>query len=120
MTGSALIDSAGDQTFFVSADDGRLIVDHIFEKMYLRAPPAGFEPAHTAPEAVALSPELWGLALIWLGMGAITRSAPSGTQRIRSPAAGIRGRSARMSLPARPDPVASRRDPATRTRASRR
>jgi CheY-like chemotaxis protein len=27
------------------------------------APPAGFEPAHTAPEAVALSPELWGLAL---------------------------------------------------------
>jgi putative restriction endonuclease len=26
-----------------------------------RAPPAGFEPAHTAPEAVALSPELWGL-----------------------------------------------------------
>jgi hypothetical protein len=25
------------------------------------APPAGFEPAHTAPEAVALSPELWGL-----------------------------------------------------------
>src|SRR4249920_3390062 len=26
------------------------------------APPAGFEPAHTAPEAVALSPELWGLA----------------------------------------------------------
>jgi integrase len=28
------------------------------------APPAGFEPAHTAPEAVALSPELWGLALM--------------------------------------------------------
>ena len=25
------------------------------------APPAGFEPALTAPEAVALSPELWGL-----------------------------------------------------------
>src|SRR5579864_1902407 len=25
------------------------------------APPAGFEPAHTAPEADALSPELWGL-----------------------------------------------------------
>src|SRR5579875_1665919 len=24
------------------------------------APPAGFEPALTAPEAVALSPELWG------------------------------------------------------------
>ena len=24
------------------------------------AHPAGFEPAHTAPEAVALSPELWG------------------------------------------------------------
>src|ERR1700722_16712372 len=29
---------------------------------YRWAPPAGFEPAHTAPEAVALSPELWGLA----------------------------------------------------------
>jgi hypothetical protein len=26
------------------------------------APPAGFEPALTAPEAVALSPELWGLS----------------------------------------------------------
>jgi len=26
-----------------------------------KAPPAGFEPAHTAPEADALSPELWGL-----------------------------------------------------------
>ena len=25
-----------------------------------RVPPAGFEPAHTAPEAVALSPELRG------------------------------------------------------------
>src|SRR3954451_12610907 len=25
-----------------------------------KAPPAGFEPAHTAPEAVALSPELRG------------------------------------------------------------
>src|SRR5271166_3776930 len=25
------------------------------------APPAGFEPALTAPEAVALAPELWGL-----------------------------------------------------------
>jgi CheY-like chemotaxis protein len=30
------------------------------------APPAGFEPAHTPPEGVALSPELWGLAL-WTG-----------------------------------------------------
>ena len=28
---------------------------------YEMAPPAGFEPAHTAPEADALSPELWGL-----------------------------------------------------------
>jgi CheY-like chemotaxis protein len=36
---------------------------HEFEKWLLSAPPAGFEPAHTAPEAVALSPELWGLAL---------------------------------------------------------
>ena len=26
-----------------------------------QAPPAGFEPAHPAPEAGALSPELWGL-----------------------------------------------------------
>jgi hypothetical protein len=25
------------------------------------APPVGFEPTLTAPEAVALSPELWGL-----------------------------------------------------------
>ena len=34
---------------------------------YLRcsrwAPPVGFEPTHTAPEAVALSPELWGLSV---------------------------------------------------------
>ena len=35
-----------------------IMIDQVFEK----APPAGFEPAHTAPEAVALSPELWGLA----------------------------------------------------------
>src|SRR5262249_48342857 len=28
------------------------------------APPAGFEPALTAPEAVALSPELWGLSAV--------------------------------------------------------
>ena|SRR5690242_14441282 len=27
----------------------------------IEAPPAGFEPAHPAPEAGALSPELWGL-----------------------------------------------------------
>jgi hypothetical protein len=26
-------------------------------------PPEGFEPSHLAPEASALSPELWGLAL---------------------------------------------------------
>jgi len=30
-------------------------------RAYGEAPPAGFEPAHTAPEADALSPELWGL-----------------------------------------------------------
>jgi CheY-like chemotaxis protein len=40
---------------------GRAILN--FEKWRLSAPPAGFEPAHTAPEAVALSPELWGPAL---------------------------------------------------------
>jgi hypothetical protein len=28
------------------------------------APPAGFEPAHPPPEGGALSPELWGLALL--------------------------------------------------------
>src|SRR5215472_5200154 len=33
----------------------------VFELMLQTAPPAGFEAAHTAPEAVALSPELWGL-----------------------------------------------------------
>ena len=31
---------------------------------YGMAPPAGFEPALTAPEAVALSPELWGLSAV--------------------------------------------------------
>ncbi len=31
---------------------------------YGMAPPAGFEPALTAPEAVALSPELWGLRAV--------------------------------------------------------
>jgi hypothetical protein len=38
------------------------LTGYIFENLLLPAPPAGFEPAHTAPEAVALSPELWGLA----------------------------------------------------------
>src|SRR5271165_1930978 len=33
---------------------------HLRAALWL-APPAGFEPALTAPEAVALSPELWGL-----------------------------------------------------------
>jgi hypothetical protein len=37
-------------------------IGYNFEKSCMTAPPAGFEPAHTAPEAVALSPELWGLA----------------------------------------------------------
>ena len=32
-----------------------------FDPAHEVAPPAGFEPALTAPEAVALSPELWGL-----------------------------------------------------------
>ena len=29
---------------------------------HVRVPPEGFEPSHLAPEASALSPELWGLA----------------------------------------------------------
>jgi hypothetical protein len=31
--------------------------------LVVEAPPVGFEPTHTAPEAVALSPELWGLSV---------------------------------------------------------
>src|ERR1700742_3958649 len=31
-------------------------------RVYEVAPPVGFEPTHPAPEADALSPELWGLA----------------------------------------------------------
>jgi hypothetical protein len=42
-----------------------------------KAPPAGFEPAHTAPEAVALSPELWGLTQH-------THITPTVTPRARS------------------------------------
>jgi RimJ/RimL family protein N-acetyltransferase len=40
---------------------GSLLGDEVMA-VTRRAPPAGFEPAHTAPEAVALSPELWGLS----------------------------------------------------------
>lgn len=42
-----------DPGFSVAADGG--VFGH-----FLRSAPAGFEPAHTAPEAVALSPELRG------------------------------------------------------------
>ena len=35
-----------------------------YSRGYEVAPPAGFEPALTAPEAVALSPELWGLRAV--------------------------------------------------------
>jgi CheY-like chemotaxis protein len=41
---------------------------------YNEAPPAGFEPAHTAPEADALSPELWGLRDV--GKGTSRRARP--------------------------------------------
>ena len=34
---------------------------------YEVAPPVGFEPAHPAPEADALSPELWGLSAVGKG-----------------------------------------------------
>src|SRR2546421_9441777 len=34
---------------------------HVFGCMFDLVPPAGFEPARAAPEAVALSPELRGL-----------------------------------------------------------
>jgi DNA-binding transcriptional regulator YhcF (GntR family) len=38
----------------------RALFAQLFEIRCYAAPPAGFEPALTAPEAVALSPELWG------------------------------------------------------------
>ena len=34
---------------------------------YEVAPPVGFEPTHPAPEADALSPELWGLSAVGKG-----------------------------------------------------
>ena len=34
---------------------------------YEEAPPVGFEPTHPAPEADALSPELWGLSAVGKG-----------------------------------------------------
>jgi hypothetical protein len=46
----------------VLAGQSIAIVSMVFDRIFEKAPPAGFEPAHTAPEAVALSPELWGLA----------------------------------------------------------
>jgi CheY-like chemotaxis protein len=44
------------------------------------APPAGFEPAHTPPEGVALSPELWGLALLGPA-DTVLRGRSQGTSR---------------------------------------
>src|SRR5262245_23382749 len=41
-------------------------------------PPAGFEPAHTAPEAVALSPELRGRVTFWLAATGRTLPACGG------------------------------------------
>ncbi len=58
------------------------------------APPAGFEPAHTAPEAVALSPELWGLRELRL-----LRRGPQGRCKATSPDVyRTRRRSARMAI----------------------
>jgi hypothetical protein len=48
----------------------------MFEKASLAAPPAGFEPAHTAPEAVCeLRPELQGLLGGWLSGPQVDRVA---------------------------------------------
>ena len=53
----------------------------VFELCLLPVPPAGFEPALTAPEAVALSPELRGLKdrskVTSPGGAASPRTAPS-------------------------------------------
>src|SRR5579875_2584921 len=46
---------------------------------YRCVPPVGFEPTLTAPEAVALSPELWGL-----GDEACSRRPPNGRSNITS------------------------------------
>ena len=52
--------------------------------LYLRCPrwvpPVGFEPTHTAPEAVALSPELWGLSVPRTLSPAPERGEPSGAE----------------------------------------
>ena len=53
---------------------------------YEVAPPAGFEPALTAPEAVALSPELWGLR----ASERVPAERPSRTRARRSPAPAAR------------------------------
>jgi hypothetical protein len=51
--GAVIIERACDRVFFVNADDRGSVIGRIFEKQSLAAPPAGFEPAHTAPERVA-------------------------------------------------------------------
>ena len=45
-----------------------------------KVPPVGFEPTHTAPEAVALSPELWGLSVPHTLGPAPERGEPSGAE----------------------------------------
>ena len=72
------------------------------------APPVGFEPTHTAPEAVALSPELWGPG----DDPCSRRTSPIGTQQhyqcaarsghATEPVCGVlraRGRTARAAHP---------------------
>ena len=54
---------------------------------YGEAPPAGFEPAHTAPEADALSPELWGLRDV--GKGTSRRARPDTQPRTQRRAQAI-------------------------------
>jgi hypothetical protein len=49
---AAVIGRACDLVLSVYAGGGGQYVVRIFEKVCLAAPPAGFEPAHTAPEAM--------------------------------------------------------------------
>src|SRR5438105_15628062 len=61
---------------------------HVGEFVKVRVPPAGFEPAHRAPEARALSPELRGLE----GVPSHRSNRPARAQGRAS----LRGRGARL------------------------
>src|SRR5271166_4453199 len=80
-----------------------------------KAPPVGFEPTHTAPEAVALSPELWGP-----GDGPCSRrTSPIGTQQhYQCATRSGHATRARSGLPAQPA-RGIRRPPDRTARAAR-